>query len=72
MELFLSINAKIRTLGILKRYARIKHYPTTGYFAVAMWQASSNMYKYEAGKELMLACGYEPFKGYPLTRKQGA
>lgn len=44
-------------------------HPITGQFAVKLWElCSGNRLHVETAKQLYLACGYEPFCGYPLTR----
>jgi hypothetical protein len=46
--------------------------PKTGEFAFKLWQLLSKDFPFPVrqSKQIYEACGYEPFRGYPLTRKK--
>lgn len=44
--------------------------PTQGEFAAKLWEiCSGNRLPVKEARMLYEACGYVPFRGYPLTRK---
>jgi hypothetical protein len=45
-------------------------HPTTGEFAVKLWELCSSNHglNVSTAKSLYQACGYVPFSGYPLTK----
>jgi hypothetical protein len=42
--------------------------PTEGELAELIWRMCSTIMDEETGRKLYARCGYEPFRGYPLTR----
>ena len=43
--------------------------PTTGVFAKRLWEiCSGDEIDVKYAKSIYLACGYEPFSGYPLIK----
>jgi hypothetical protein len=57
---------------VIVEAARQMNRPTTGPFAESLWHACSGLHglNVQQAKQLMIECGYVPFKGFPLTRKE--
>ncbi len=56
------------SLNEIAEAAETLDFPTTGHFAVYIWEHCSNTFSPEYAAQVYRAAGYIPFSGYPLAR----